>query len=174
MKVGRTWVISVTLAIGSLFAASAYALLDQSKPDWSDLTTATAAAYCIAHHPNFNLDPAAYAPDGFETASSPGVVGAVRRNFVSTRSTLSQDEGTNNNCEKACSEFGKGYTPNYKGAALHQKYGTSAHPQVPPSTNQWHRRHGAVGLPRPCMISTLARASWLACGRAATTSSKVE
>ncbi|MHC5729046.1 MAG: hypothetical protein ACYT04_56335 [Nostoc sp.] len=89
---------------------------------WSDYTTATAAAYCLAKHPYQTNYSGTFTPDGYEIAVSPGLVGAVRRNFVFDR-TLNTDQGNGQTCSQACGEFGKFYSPSYTGKSLSQKVG---------------------------------------------------
>ena len=92
---------------------------------WSDTTTTGAATgYCLAKHPYQTLyAPSTFTPDGYEIVASPGVVGAVRRNFVFDRTTDASDEGNaNKTCKQACFEFGKLYSP-YVGTPLRQKVG---------------------------------------------------
>lgn len=97
---------------------------------WDHMTAAAATGYCLAKHPYQYLltgidatpeYPRGFTPDGYELVPSPGVVGAVRRNFVNSRSTTVIDEGASNSCSQACSQFGKGYEPSYRGTSLHQK-----------------------------------------------------
>ena len=99
---------------------------------WDQMTAAAAAGYCLAKHPYQSLLPGTdatpeyprgFTPDGYELVPSPGVVGAVRRNFVHSRSTTEIDEGTFNSCKQACGQFGKSYEPSYSGTSLHQKIG---------------------------------------------------
>lgn len=91
---------------------------------WSDYTTATAAAYCMAKHPPYVTNSTDnFTADGYEVPASPGIVGAVRRNFVFDRSSSSSDEGNGQTCAQACGEFGKFYAPSYKGKSLLQKVG---------------------------------------------------
>lgn len=88
------------------------------------VTGATAAAYCMAKHPYQLLDSqraGLYTKDGYELVASPGVVGAVRRNFMLDRGTDQQDEGANQTCAKACTQFGKAW--NMVGKSLRQKVG---------------------------------------------------
>ena len=91
---------------------------------WSDTTTTGAAmGYCLAKHPYQTIYSGRFTPDGYQIVASPGIVGAVRRNFVYDRSTDASDEGNaNSTCKQACSEFGKMYSP-YVGAPLRQKVG---------------------------------------------------
>lgn len=92
-----------------------------STPTWSDTTTTGAAGgYCLAKHPYRTSLTGTFTPDGYEIVSPPGIVGAVRRNFVYRR-TGNTDQGQGNSCPKACAEFGKLYGPSYKGAALRQQ-----------------------------------------------------
>jgi len=92
---------------------------------WSDTTTTGAAmGYCLAKHPYQTIYAGRpFTPDGYEIVGSPGIVGAVRRNFVYDRSTGTSDEGNaNSSCKQACFEFGKMYSP-YTGVPLRQKVG---------------------------------------------------
>jgi hypothetical protein len=101
-----------------------------SVTGWSDMTTAAAMGYCLAKHPYWSLEPGIlldghrYTSDGFEMVEFPGVVGAVRRNFVYRRTTLEVDEGQkrNSTCDLACAEFGQPY--GQPGSALKQRVGT--------------------------------------------------
>ncbi|MUG99168.1 hypothetical protein F7734_45510 [Scytonema sp. UIC 10036] len=91
-------------------------------PGWSDYTTATAEAYCLAKHPYRTNYTGTFTPDGFEIATAPGLVGAVRRNFVYDRGSTTLDRGNEQTCSQACGEFGKFY-PTSKGKSLTQKVG---------------------------------------------------
>lgn len=71
----------------------------------------------------FNQAGGAYTADGYETVGSPGIIGAVRRNFVWERKDASVDEGAQQSCAMACAQFGKAYEPTYVGYPLHQKVG---------------------------------------------------
>lgn len=51
-----------------------------------------------ANHPYRTIHTGGYTPDGFEIIPAPGVVGAVRRNFIHSRSTTDIDEGQANTC----------------------------------------------------------------------------
>lgn len=90
---------------------------------WSDLTTAAAMGYCLANHPYQTIHRGMFTPSGYEIVTFPGIVGAVRRNFVHDRSTLAIDEsgGGSFSCKQACSEFGKHYGPLSLGVPLRQK-----------------------------------------------------
>lgn len=92
-----------------------------AAPSWSDTTTAAATGYCLAKHPYQTIHTGGYTPDGFEIVATPGIVGAVRRNFVHQRRGTNADQGVNNTCPQACAQFGKIYGPSYAGAALRQK-----------------------------------------------------
>lgn len=94
-----------------------------SAPTWSDITTAAAMGYCLANHPYQTIHRGIFTPSGYEIVAFPGVVGAVRRNFVYDRSTVATDEsgGGSFSCKRACSEFGKLYGPHYSGVPLLQK-----------------------------------------------------
>jgi hypothetical protein len=103
--------------------ADSLAVPPQWRPGWSDYTTATAAAYCLAKHPYFTEYSEAFTPEGYEIARAPGVVGAVRRNFVYSRTTSGSDEGQGQSCEQACRQFGMRYSP-LTGHALQQRVGS--------------------------------------------------
>ena len=112
-------------AMKALFAAVAAAALPTTAtavtnaPTWSDITAGAATGYCLAHHPYQTIHTGPYTPDGFEIVASPGVVGAVRRNFVYDRQSLT--DGNANTCSDACAEFGHAYAPSYIGVALRQQ-----------------------------------------------------
>ena len=94
-----------------------------AKNIWSDTTsTAAVMGYCLANHPYRSIyrGTGDFTPEGFEIVSVPGVVGAVRRNFIWDRTTDAKDEGRDNSCPKACAEFGKQYN-GLTGKSLHQK-----------------------------------------------------
>ena len=94
---------------------------DPARSGWSDTaSTGAAMGYCLANHPYLSVHRGSkYTPDGFETVSAPGIVGAVRRNFIWDRSTDAKDQGKYNNCSQACAEFGKQYS-GLNGRPLHQ------------------------------------------------------
>jgi hypothetical protein len=108
-------------AAGFLIAMGSFpAALAQSGEDWSDISAATAAAYCLAKHTGVKAGPDGYSEDGFEISSSV-LVGAVRRNFVYQRPTQvpgSVDAGLTQTCQQACTQMGKRYEPALVGAAL--------------------------------------------------------
>lgn len=110
-------------------ATAAFGALPRSAATFSDLTTAAATGYCLAKHPYQTIHPGPFTPDGYEVAAAPGIVGAVRRNFVYERSTLSFDEGQKNSCAQACAEFGKAYGPTAKGLSLKQLVSTGGRTQ---------------------------------------------
>jgi len=91
-------------------------------PTWSaEATTGAAMGYCLAKHPYQTIHTGTYTPDGYEIVAPPGVVGAVRRNFVYDRTLPKVDQGVKNSCKQACAQFGKLYGPTYTGYALRQK-----------------------------------------------------
>lgn len=110
---------------------------DLTPTPWDHMTTAAAMGYCLAKHPYQTLipgvdatpdHPRGFTPDGYEMVPHWGVVGAVRRNFIRTRSTTEKDEGTSNSCTKACRQFGivpnainERYNIDNIGVPLHQK-----------------------------------------------------
>ncbi len=85
----------------------------QAQQTWTEQTTAAAMGYCLARHPYIPRDPAnPYTAEGFEILSSPGVLGAVRRNYVFQRlgaSITTPDAGQNQSCDQACGQFGMNY-----------------------------------------------------------------
>ena len=85
----------------------------QAQQTWSEQTTAAAMGYCLARHPYIPRNPAdPFTAEGFEILASPGVLGAVRRNYVFQRgnpSVLMLDPGQNQNCTQACRQFGLNY-----------------------------------------------------------------
>ena len=97
---------------------------------WDGMTTAAAMGYCLANHPYRTIHAGPFTPDGYEVASSPGVVGTTRRNFYRTRTTVtyplapgtgSTDEGDGQTCEVACKQWGLGGLPRFKGVPLRQQ-----------------------------------------------------
>ena len=113
--------------LGAMLCASAAYAADPpaATAGWSAaVSTATAAGYCLAKHPYQRLSSevfSGYTRDGYEVVAPPGVVGAVRRNFVFDRTTDTADEGRLNSCKDACFQFGKLYGST--GKVLHQKVG---------------------------------------------------
>jgi len=87
---------------------------EPSSPGWAaSATTAAATGYCLAKHPYQSIERGPgleFTSDGYEFVSAPGIVGAVRRNFIYDRSTTDSDEGNANSCKQACFEFGKIYS----------------------------------------------------------------
>ena len=101
------------------FAACALATLAgpaTAQQTWTEQTTAAAMGYCLARHPYIPRDPAdPYTAEGFEILASPGVLGAVRRNYVFQRGPTSvqdPDKGKDQNCKAACLQFGLNYGTN--------------------------------------------------------------
>lgn len=90
---------------------------------WSGVTAGAAAGYCLAKHPYQSNSRTPYTSEGYEKVGVPGVVGAVRRNFMKRRATTTTDQGERQTCDMACREFGKDYEPTYQGRALHQDLG---------------------------------------------------
>jgi hypothetical protein len=101
-------------------AASAAMLVMVSMPEtvnaqqtWTEHSTAAAMGYCLARHPYIARNPAnPYTAEGFEIPVSPGVVGAVRRNYVFNRSNPAvgqPDAGEHQSCQQACQQFGLNY-----------------------------------------------------------------
>lgn len=114
------------IVLGSLIFTALTIQLSIAAPatlGWSDYTTATAGAYCMAKHPPYVTNSSDnFTSDGYEIAASPGIVGAVRRNFVYDRKSSISDEGNGQTCSKACGEFGKFFSP-HQGKSLAQKVG---------------------------------------------------
>ena len=123
----RRFILALFIASGSLTTvASADSVPLAGSNGWSEQTTAAAAGYCLARHPYIAApqtgDP--YTLEGFEIPGSPGIVGAVRRNFVYRRSPPPAlprlDVGNSQTCQQACGQFGKLYGPGW-GTALHYR-----------------------------------------------------
>jgi hypothetical protein len=117
------------LLVLTVISAGALAADPPAATNTWDASTTTAAAmgYCLAKHPYQTLrsnNIGSFTRDGYEVVSTPGVVGAVRRNFVFDRSIDTADEGVKNSCKDACSEFGKLYR-GLSGRPLRQKIGAS-------------------------------------------------
>ena len=101
--------------------------------NWDGMNTAAAMGYCLAKHPYQTVYTGTFAPDGYEIASYPGVVGCTRRNFVLERTTVSTppapgdvDEGVFNSCQAACKQWGLRGGPNFHGVPLRQKIASGA------------------------------------------------
>ena len=99
---------------------------------WHGMTTAAAMGYCLAKHPYQSVY-TGFAPDGYEIASFPGVVGCTRRNFVLDRTTVSTppapgdtDQGVLNTCQAACKQWGLMVGPGSLGVPLRQKLASGA------------------------------------------------
>jgi hypothetical protein len=113
---------------GSLSVVSGGEAFASTAPStWDGMTTAAAMGYCLAKHPYQSVY-TGFAPDGYEVASYPGVVGTTRRNFVLNRTAISTppapgdtDEGVANSCPAACKQWGINGGPNFRGVALRQK-----------------------------------------------------
>jgi hypothetical protein len=119
MKIATNFIILACLSLVVQFQV--YAL--PASRTWSaEATTGAAMGYCLAKHPYRTIYRRVYTGDGYQIVKSPGIVGAVRRNFIFDRTT-DTDEGINNTCEMACKEFGKLYAPSYVGVPLKQKVG---------------------------------------------------
>jgi hypothetical protein len=87
-----------------------------AQQTWTEQTTAAAMGYCLARHPYIPRDPAnPYTAEGFEILASPGVLGAVRRNYVFGRGPVGisdPDKGQDQTCKQACMQFGLNYGAN--------------------------------------------------------------
>jgi hypothetical protein len=90
---------------------------------WSGVTAGAATGYCLAKHPYLGGAAGSFTDDGYEIAAVPGVVGAIRRNYVYKRTPGVADEGAAQTCEMACRQFGTGYEPQYQGRALRLRRG---------------------------------------------------
>ena len=89
--------------------------------EWSEQATAAAMGYCLARHPYIPAANPPYTAEGFEVPNSPGVVGAVRRNYQYSRASVDYnagDPGQGQTCAQACYQWGKGYLPSYGGVPL--------------------------------------------------------
>ena len=143
--------IYVTLMLLCLFGVGAQAqtpIEDEptlpSRPTWSSSATAAAMGYCLSKHPYLYQQTVGatkvpsyltilknrYTLDGYQMVDAPGIVGAVRRNFVYRRSTTGTDAGINNTCEAACKQFGQPYAPTYNGVPLKQNVGSGEAPRL--------------------------------------------
>jgi hypothetical protein len=94
----------VAFAFGSTFAAA-----QQSGLGWSEQSAAAAMGYCLARHPYIPGDDG-WTAEGFETLKSPGILGAIRRNYVFERTPGSfpgNDEGNGQTCNQACGQWGR-------------------------------------------------------------------
>jgi hypothetical protein len=108
---------------GTLPSNTSYSGVPVFADSWSGVTAGAAAGYCLAKHPYQTNSTAPYTTDGYEKVATPGIVGAVRRNFVRERTTTTTDTGLPQTCDMACREMGKDYEPKYQGRALHQDLG---------------------------------------------------
>lgn len=118
---------TLVLAGSLTILAGVDALASAATVSWSEINTAAAAGYCLANHPYQTIHTGPFTPDGFEIVSFPGVVGAVRRNFMHER-TLSippaptdPDEGMLNTCENACKQWAQAAYPGSRGVPLKQQ-----------------------------------------------------
>ena len=104
----RVHLLAATILTMNAFAADP----PPAATGWSDTTTTGAAmGYCLAKHPYQTIYAGrSFTPDGYEIVAAPGIVGAVRRNFIYDRSSDASDEGNANlTCKHACTQFGKMY-----------------------------------------------------------------
>ena len=77
----------------------------QAVDDGHEAGAGAAGGYCLAKHPYWQRNPGGgWTPDGYETASYPGLVAAVRRNYVLRRA--SPDDGRGQSCARACAQWG--------------------------------------------------------------------
>lgn len=91
---------------------------------WSGVAAGAATGYCLAKHPYQSNTPDLYTADGYEKVGSPGIVGAIRRNYIYERpphTGLAPDPGNSQNCEQACRQLGKSYGPSLQGRVLRQQ-----------------------------------------------------
>lgn len=106
---------AIALSLGVIKQASA-----ENSQAWSDISAATATAYCLAKHTGVKAQADGYTADGFEVAQS-GIVGSIRRNFVLNRPLQapgSTDEGAKQTCNQACKQLGNFYGPSINGVEL--------------------------------------------------------
>jgi hypothetical protein len=108
--------LSFVAAVGGLVAISVPA---QAESNWADEAAAAAAGYCLASHPYIQLpNGETYTSEGFEVLASPGVAGAVRRNYVFNRGPVDfspkvpVDVGASQTCPQACTQWGHEYGAN--------------------------------------------------------------
>jgi hypothetical protein len=112
MKPFRKTLLSA-LCFGALASVSVPAF---AELNWAEEAAGAAAGYCLARHPYIELpNGETYTSEGFEVVASPGVAGAVRRNYVFNRPQvdLSQrvpiDVGQEQTCAQACVQWGYEY-----------------------------------------------------------------
>jgi hypothetical protein len=103
--------LSFVAAVGGLAALTIPA---QADSNWSEISTGAAAGYCLGRHPYIAPQPGGvYTAEGFEVVTSPGVAGAVRRNYVFNRRPVDfstdTDQGGQQTCAQACSQWGLEY-----------------------------------------------------------------
>lgn len=113
--------MNIRLGLLALLFAANVSSAPNYPTQFNDMTTAAAMGYCLAKHPYQSIYRGRYTADGFEIAQPPGIVGAVRRNFIFDRTTNTLDEGEANTCTKACAEFGKASLIPGGGVPLHQR-----------------------------------------------------
>jgi hypothetical protein len=128
MKHARFALLSA-LAFGSLATLSIPARADST---FSEISTGAAAGYCLARHPYIAPQPGGvYTAEGFEVVTSPGVAGAVRRNYVFNRRPVDfstdTDQGGQQTCTQACSQWGLEY-----GSQAGKTLRFRANPESPP------------------------------------------
>ncbi|MCM0592495.1 MAG: hypothetical protein KA716_20760 [Gloeotrichia echinulata DEX184] len=129
-----TFIVCTTLTIQLSKAAPAV-------NEWSDYTTATAAAYCLAKHPYRTTYTGPYTPDGYEIAAAPGIVGAVRRNFVFNRTSTLTDQGNGQTCAQGLWGIWKTLRCFLNREITYPKGGYN-------NIRKWYRRHCCISSQR--------------------------
>lgn len=121
-RISRPARLSAIAALATTLAPAAPA---QAQQTWTEQTTAAVMGYCMARHP-YIPRPAAdpFTAEGFEILASPGVLGAVRRNYVHRRGpplATDPDAGATQSCKDACFQFGLNYGTQ-TGRPLHYRH----------------------------------------------------
>lgn len=82
-------------------------LSSRAVDDGHEAGAGAAGGYCLAKHPYWQRHSGGgWTADGYETASSPGLVAAVKRNYTFRRT--SADDGEGQSCARACVQWGNG------------------------------------------------------------------
>jgi hypothetical protein len=171
--------IASLLLAGALTVGVPWVVHAQST--WSEISTGAAAGYCLARHPFINLPGGnRFTSEGFEIAASPGVVGAVRRNYVFNRGAVDfatvADSGSGQHCVDACRQWGLNWNSK-DGKPLRYRSSTTSTPiadgigdmaaTAHPDADFYLRRHdeiaGISGRPLNYHEADVAQADFCCC-----------
>lgn len=84
-------------------AALTTSVSSQALEVGSEAGAGAAGGYCLGKHPYWQRDSGGgWTADGYETAGVPGIVAAVRRNYV-----FGRGDGERQSCPQACAQWGK-------------------------------------------------------------------